>query len=61
MVALQIFFFLKSNMEMGIKESDITRRNVSLIGFSKDSKNIVGEVILPMYAKGVHLYTNILG
>ena len=49
--------FLNAYREMGLKEADITRRCISLVGFSGESKTTIGETVLPIYAEGVNLYT----
>ena len=49
--------FLNAYREMGLKETDITRRCISLVGFSGESKSTIGETVLPIYAEGVNLYT----
>ena len=52
--------FLNAYREMGLKEADITRRCVSLVGFSGESKTTIEETILPIYAEGVNLYTKFM-
>ena len=49
--------FLNAYREMRLTESNITRRSISLVGFSGESKNTVGETVLPIYIEGVNLYT----
>jgi len=49
--------FLNAYREMGLREADITRRCISLVGFSGESKTTIGETTLPVYAEGVNLYT----
>ena len=45
---------------MGLKEKDITRRCISLVGFKGDSRTTIGETVLPVYAEGVNMYTKFL-
>ncbi|KAJ9553199.1 hypothetical protein OSB04_017244 [Centaurea solstitialis] len=42
---------------MGIERSEIVRRSTTLIGFNGDSMNTLGEIILPVYAKGINKQT----
>ena len=46
--------------EMQVDESKLSRRTTMLIGFSGEQKSTLGEIIIPVYAKGVNLYTNFL-
>ena len=52
-----MFFFMNTYREMGLKEADIKRRCISLVGFSGESKTTIKETFLPIYAEGVNLYT----
>ena len=52
--------FLNTYREMGLKEEDITRRCISLVGFNDELRTTIGETILPVYAEGVNLYTKFL-
>ncbi|XP_057775309.1 uncharacterized protein LOC130994280 [Salvia miltiorrhiza] len=47
--------FINAFREMGLNESNITRKTAVLIGFSGESKTTVGEIDLPVYAEGVNL------
>ncbi|KAJ9560566.1 hypothetical protein OSB04_005726, partial [Centaurea solstitialis] len=42
---------------MGIERSEIVRRSTTLIGFNGDPMNTLGEIILPVYAKGINKQT----
>ncbi|KAJ9546221.1 hypothetical protein OSB04_025928 [Centaurea solstitialis] len=42
---------------MGIERSEIVRRSTTLIGFNEDSMNTLGEIILPVLAKGINKQT----
>src|SRR5581483_2100013 len=42
---------------MGIERSEIERRSTTLIGFNGDSMNTLGEIILPVFAKGINKQT----
>ncbi|KAJ9566692.1 hypothetical protein OSB04_002658 [Centaurea solstitialis] len=42
---------------MGIERSKIVRRSTTLIGFNGDSMNTLGEIILPVFAKGINKQT----
>ncbi|KAJ9536791.1 hypothetical protein OSB04_un000015 [Centaurea solstitialis] len=42
---------------MGIERSEIVRRSTTLIGFNGDSMNTLGEITLPVYAKGINKQT----
>ena len=46
--------------EMGLKEEDITQRCISLVVFSGKSRTTLGETVLPLYTKGVNMYTKFL-
>ena len=52
--------FLNAYREMRLKEEDITRTCISLVGFSSESRNTIGETILSVYADGVNMYTKFL-
>ncbi|XP_062075032.1 uncharacterized protein LOC133779045 [Humulus lupulus] len=52
--------FLSVLREMGIDESKIIKKTTILIGFSGEQKNTLGEIELPVYAKGVNLCTRFL-
>ena len=43
---------------MDLKDSILTKISISLVGFSGKSKNTIGEITLPVYAKGVNKSTN---
>ena len=45
---------------MKLKESDITRRCISLVGFRGESRNTIRETVLLVYAEGVNMYTKFL-
>ena len=45
---------------MKLKESDITRRCISLVGFRGESRNTIRETVLLVYAEGVNMYTKVL-
>ncbi|KAJ9562439.1 hypothetical protein OSB04_007599 [Centaurea solstitialis] len=42
---------------MGIEQSEIVRRSTTLIGFNGDPMNTLGEIILPVFAKGINKQT----
>ncbi|KAJ9556840.1 hypothetical protein OSB04_011454 [Centaurea solstitialis] len=42
---------------MGIDRSEIVRRSTTLIGFNGDPMNTLGEIILPVFAKGINKQT----
>ncbi|KAJ9544140.1 hypothetical protein OSB04_023847 [Centaurea solstitialis] len=42
---------------MGIERSEIIQRNTTLIGFNGDPMNTLGEIILPIFAKGINKQT----
>ncbi|KAJ9547211.1 hypothetical protein OSB04_019754, partial [Centaurea solstitialis] len=42
---------------MGIERSEIVRRSTTLIGFNGDPMNTFGEIILPVFAKGINKQT----
>ncbi|KAJ9546290.1 hypothetical protein OSB04_018833 [Centaurea solstitialis] len=42
---------------MGIERSEIVRRSTTLIGFNGDPMNTLGEIILPIFAKGINKQT----
>ncbi|KAJ9545527.1 hypothetical protein OSB04_025234 [Centaurea solstitialis] len=42
---------------MGIERSEIVRRSTTLIGFNGDPMNTLGEIILPVFAKGINKQT----
>ena len=52
--------FLNVYREMGLQESDITRRYISLVGFSSKSKITIGKTIMPIYMEGINLYKKFL-
>ncbi|KAJ9542222.1 hypothetical protein OSB04_028728 [Centaurea solstitialis] len=39
---------------MGIDRSNIARRTTTLIGFNGDTTNTLGEIVLPVFAKGIN-------
>ncbi|KAK1563904.1 hypothetical protein Q3G72_034940 [Acer saccharum] len=45
---------------MQVDESKLSRRTTMLTGFSGEQKSTLGEIILPVNAEGVNLYTNFL-
>ena len=53
-------FFLNVYTEMGLKESNITKWCISLIGFIGESRNKIGETVLLVFAKGVNMYTKFM-
>ena len=57
---IRTFFFLNAYKKIGMKESDVMLRRVSLIGFKGESKNTIRETVLPVYAEGVKNYTKFL-
>ncbi|KAJ9536058.1 hypothetical protein OSB04_un000774 [Centaurea solstitialis] len=42
---------------MGIERSEIVRRSTTLIGFNGDSMNTLGQITLPVFAKGINKQT----
>ncbi|KAJ9544839.1 hypothetical protein OSB04_024546 [Centaurea solstitialis] len=42
---------------MGIEREEIVRRSTTLIGFNGDPMNTLGEIILPIFAKGINKQT----
>ncbi|XP_074336603.1 uncharacterized protein LOC141673760 [Apium graveolens] len=40
---------------MGLAESDMIKKSTKLVGFSGETKRILGEITLPMYVQGVNL------
>ncbi|XP_057780030.1 uncharacterized protein LOC130998612 [Salvia miltiorrhiza] len=52
--------FINAFREMGLNESNITRKTAVLIGFSGESKTTIGEIDLPIYAEWVNLSTRFL-
>ncbi|KAJ9544420.1 hypothetical protein OSB04_024127 [Centaurea solstitialis] len=42
---------------VGIERSEIVRRSTTLIGFNGDPMNTLGEIILPVFAKGINKQT----
>ena len=52
--------FLNAYMEMGIKESNMAKKSVSLVGFSVESRNTIREVVFPVHTEGVNLHTKFL-
>lgn len=49
--------FLDTIIAMGIDKSEITRCSTTLVGFNGDATNTLGEIILPVYAKGINKQT----
>ena len=49
--------FLDTIKIMGIDRSDIVRRTTTLVGFNGDTTNTLGEIVLPVFAKGVNKQT----
>ena len=52
--------FLNAFKEMGLKDAYLIGRSISLVTFSGETKNTIGEVVLPVYVEGVNKYTNFL-
>ena len=52
--------FLNVHREMWLKEEDITRRCISLVGFNRESRTMIRETVQPVYTKRVNLYTQFL-
>ncbi|KAJ9547434.1 hypothetical protein OSB04_019977 [Centaurea solstitialis] len=42
---------------MGIDRSNIVRRTTTLVGFNVDATNTLGEIVLPVFAKGINKQT----
>ncbi|KAJ9557089.1 hypothetical protein OSB04_011703 [Centaurea solstitialis] len=42
---------------MGIDRSNIIRRTTTLVGFNGDATNTLGEIVLPVFAKGINKQT----
>ncbi|KAJ9544824.1 hypothetical protein OSB04_024531 [Centaurea solstitialis] len=42
---------------MGIDRSNIVRRTTTLVGFNGDATNTLGEIVLPVFAKGINKQT----
>lgn len=40
---------------MGLSESDIVKKSMVLVGFNGGAEHIVGEIVLPSYARGINL------
>ncbi|KAI3747104.1 hypothetical protein L6452_09549 [Arctium lappa] len=49
--------FFDAVKAMGIDKSEITRRSTTLVGFNGGATNTMGEIILPVYAKGINRHT----
>ncbi|KAJ9546886.1 hypothetical protein OSB04_019429 [Centaurea solstitialis] len=49
--------FVDTLKVMGIERSEIIRRSTTLIGFNGDPMNTLGEIILPVFAKGINKQT----
>ncbi|XP_074352622.1 uncharacterized protein LOC141691763 [Apium graveolens] len=41
--------------QMGLTESDMIKKSITLVGFSGEIKHTLGEITLPTYAQGVNL------
>ena len=52
--------FLNAYREMRLKEEDIVGRCISSVGFSGESRNMIGETVLLVYAERVNMYTKFL-
>ena len=52
--------FLSAFREMDLKDSDLTKRSISMVGFSGESKNTMAEITLPVYAERVIKSTKFL-
>ncbi|VVB04402.1 unnamed protein product [Arabis nemorensis] len=52
--------FMEAFKGLGLKEEELTRKSTSLIGFSGEVKQTVGEVTLPVYTGGVNRQTKFL-
>ncbi|XP_074337706.1 uncharacterized protein LOC141674906 [Apium graveolens] len=46
---------LRTLTQMGLEESDMIKRSTTLVGFSGETKRILGEITLPTYAQGPNL------
>ncbi|KAI3758462.1 hypothetical protein L6452_06025 [Arctium lappa] len=49
--------FFDAVKAMGIDKSEITRRSTTLVGFNGGATNTMGEITLPVYAKGINRQT----
>ncbi|KAI3757912.1 hypothetical protein L6452_05456 [Arctium lappa] len=49
--------FFDAVKAMGIDKSKITRRSTTLVGFNGGATNTMGEITLPVYAKGINRQT----
>lgn len=48
----------KSALEgMGLDDKDMTQKSTILVGFSGETQQTIGEIILPTYDKGINLQT----
>ncbi|XP_074336053.1 uncharacterized protein LOC141673221 [Apium graveolens] len=50
---------LNTLTQMGLAESDMINKSMTLVGFSGEIKRILGEITLPTYAQGVNLLENL--
>ncbi|XP_074341969.1 uncharacterized protein LOC141679367 [Apium graveolens] len=46
---------LSTLTQMGLAESDMIKKSTTLVGFSGETKDTLGEITLPTYAQGVNL------
>lgn len=42
---------------MGLDDKDMTQKSTILVGFSGETQQTIGEIILPTYDKGINLQT----
>ncbi|XP_021721374.1 uncharacterized protein LOC110688933 [Chenopodium quinoa] len=49
--------FKRAMGDMGLKDSDITRRSTTLVGFSGESMSTLGDITLPTYAGSLNPQT----
>ncbi|XP_021740052.1 uncharacterized protein LOC110706439 [Chenopodium quinoa] len=49
--------FRRAMEDMGLKDSDITRRSTTLVGFSGESMSTLGDITLPTFAGGLNPQT----
>ncbi|KAF3504699.1 hypothetical protein F2Q69_00044249 [Brassica cretica] len=52
--------FQTAYQDLGLDESALTRKTNPLVGFSGEVKQTAGEVVLPVYAKGINMSTKFL-
>ncbi|XP_074360845.1 uncharacterized protein LOC141701099 [Apium graveolens] len=46
---------LSTLKQVGMEERDMIKKLTTLVGFSEETKHIMGEITLPTYAQGVNL------